>query len=139
MNRGLLRFPNNGVQSCFDAWLLNGLNIAAIRLYANNPVYTPAIAPSAYVEAAFPGYIPILTPPWNGPYLNDEGVFQIDSGPCLWQFRSNASSATVEGIYVTDLVKSQLFMVVPFLAPVTLTPTERNLIQTVKFALQSLY
>lgn len=139
MIRGLVRFPNNGVQSALDAWLLNGLNVSAVRLYVNNPAYNPNISVFAYTEATFPGYVPILSPVWIGPYTNPDGVLQIDSGPCLWQYLSNASMAVVNGIYVTDLAKSQLFMVCPFLEPVTLTYQNGNLVQTVQFAMQSLY
>jgi len=49
-----------------------------------------------------------------------------------WNYTAGAGTADVFGIYVTDAAKTKLLAVIPFLSPVTLSPSNNTLTRVIQ-------
>lgn len=98
-------------------------------MFANNHIPAHTDIPAAYVESTFVGYAPITPPAFGVPYLNGFGKGETDSGPLVWTFTAGVGTATVYGMYLTDVTGLKVLMAVKFLAPIVLTPGSPTLSQ----------
>ena len=119
--------PKQGTLSDLAGWIAGDLGAAVARLYSSNTVYTPDRVPSDYTEASFIGYSPISPLAWLTPFINSAGKAETDSQVLVWTFAGSSGTATAFGLYLTDPSQTKLLAVVPFITPVTLTPTDTTL------------
>ncbi len=114
--------PQSGAMSDLEAWIAGALGSCKVRLYVSNTPYLPTRIPADYTEASFPGYAPVASPAWGSVFINGGGAAETDSPVLTFTFASSSGTATVFGIYVTDSSGTVLLLVVPFQAPVVLSP-----------------
>lgn len=119
--------PKQGQLSALKGWIAGELGAAIVRLYTNNVVYTPDRVPADFVEAAFAGYVPQGPLAWPAPFTNASNKAETDSPNLTWTYSLLVGTATVFGIYITNPAKTVLLAVIPFQAPVVLTPVSPNL------------
>lgn len=120
-------YPEEATLSALDTWLASPDGPVIARLYSNNLPYLPTRVLGDYVEAAFMGYAPVGPITWPAATINGQGKAQADSPALDFHFTGGSGTATVFGMYFTDDPPSKLKAVVPFLAPVVLSPSNQDL------------
>jgi hypothetical protein len=119
--------PEQGALSDLRGWIAGELGAALVRLYVSNTPYLPTRVPADYTEASFVGYAPQGPLAWPAPVTNGAGKAESDSPVVTFDFAAGAGTAIVYGIFVTDPSATVLLLVVPFQAPVTLSPASPQL------------
>jgi hypothetical protein len=131
MSSDVVRYPQVGTKSELAGWIAGDLGSCKVKLYSSNTPYLPTRVVGDYTEATFVGYAQISSPAWGTPFTNGAGQAETDSPVLNWTFTGSSGTAQVFGIYITDSAETKLLVVVPFLNPVTLTPTDTVLSRTV--------
>lgn len=124
--------PKQGTLSDIAGWIAGDLGSALVRLYDNAHVFSPNDTPASYSEVSFAGYAPAGPVAWTAPVINGSGKAETDSPPLTWTFTAGVGTALVRGIFVTDVAKTKLLLVVPFNQVVTLTPAQPVLSRTLQ-------
>jgi hypothetical protein len=119
--------PNEGAISDMAGWLAGDLGPAYARLYVSNTPFLRTRVCADYTEASFPGYVPVNPMGWGVPFINGAGKAEVDSAALVWTLSSLIGSYFAYGIYVTDVAKTKLLMVLPFLSPYEFTPAFNSL------------
>lgn len=131
MTTDVVRYPQEGSLSELAGWIAGDLGTCKVKLYSSNTPYVATRVVGDYTEAAFVGYSQISSPAWGTPFVNGSGQAETDSPVLNWSYTGSSGTAQVFGIYLTDSSEAKLLAVVPFVSPVTLTPTDTLLSRTV--------
>lgn len=132
-----LFLPNQGGISDLSNWIAGDLGSAFARLYTNNLVYLPTRVPADFTEAAFAGYSPQGALAWSPPFLNGMGKIETDSRVITFNFTAGSGTQPVFGLYVTDLLKTKLLLVMPFLMPFIFSPANNSLTRVIQLTQMS--
>jgi len=127
-----IQIPQEGQLSDLAAWIAGDLGSAYARLYISNTPFLPTRVCTDYTEASFTGYAPANPLAFGTPFVNGAQVGETDSGALNWNYTAGAGTADVFGIYVTDAAKTKLLAVIPFLSPVTLSPSNNTLTRVIQ-------
>ena len=127
MNTIQPRIAQAGDLDNLTRWIAGPLGSAWLRLYATDVPFDPANTPADYVEASFPGYVPINPVSWGTPFLNSDGKAETDSGTMEFTYPGKTGHYTVYGLYLTDVGLTKLFAVWPFLAPFVFSGKQQSL------------
>lgn len=124
--------PKEGSLNDLDAWVAGDLGSGYLRLYDNNHVYSADDTVSDYNEATFTGYAPITPPAFGPAFINGGGKAESDSAAATWTYTAGVGTATIFGLFITDAAGTTLLAVVPFQAPVVLSPGSPTLTRVVQ-------
>lgn len=119
--------PQQATLSELNAWLAANLVSAWARLYVNMHTFSSADTPSSYVEASFPGYVAVNPIPWGSVVVNSAGKAELDSDTVSWRLAATSGFYVIRGAYMTNLAKTVLYGVYPFVQPVTLSVYNKEL------------
>jgi hypothetical protein len=127
-----LYVPQTGRVKSLDAWLLDATRAPwHAHLYVNNQPYLPTRVIGDYTEASFTGYA-LQNIIWTFAAINLAGKAESSGGTISFTFTGSTGTFTIFGIYLTDALDSVLLAVIPFLAPIVVSPSNR----TVAYALR---
>jgi hypothetical protein len=117
-----VRVAQEGQLDFLSQIIAGGIGSAWVRLYATDVSFDPANTCLSYIEASFPGYVPQHPITWGAPFINSAGKAESDAGVVTFTFPGSGGRYKVYGAYVTDLAKTTLYMVQPFLTPFSFGP-----------------
>ena len=130
--------PQQGSLSDLRNWIAGELGSCLVKLYVSNTPYLATNVPGDYTEASFAGYAPIVSPAWPAPFINGSGAAESDSPVLTWTYTAGAGTVTVFGVFITDSTGTELLAVVPFQAPIVLSPASPSLVRSIQLAMISM-
>lgn len=92
-----------------------------LRLFVNDVTPTPAMTAATFVEASFPGYVPVnLNNQWMVPMMEEDGKIVTMTGPHDFERTATGVTQLAYGAYVTDLSLSPV-LAARFELPISFT------------------
>lgn len=128
-----LRIPDDGALAAIADLIAAADGPTYADLYSSNTPYIPARVLADYTVASFAGYAAVGPIAWGTVFLNGGGKAESDSSLLLWSFTGSSGTAVVYGVLLRDAAATKLWGVVPFLAPIILSPSNTVIGRTIQF------